>query len=200
MGSSDRAAALEEIHAQVRRCQLCGLGRARARAVPGDGPVDSRIMFIGEGPGREEDEQGRPFVGAAGRLLTTLLRTIGLDRRDVFITNIVKCRPPGNRDPLPEEIEACRDYLVGQIALITPAVICTLGRFAAQSLINPQFAISRQHGKPTRISGILHYPLYHPAAALHQASLIDALEADMRELGDLLRRELPGGPARAQHA
>jgi len=171
--------------------------------------VASRIMFVGEGPGAEEDRLGRPFVGAAGRLLTNLLGGIGIDRRHVFITNLVKCRPPGNRDPLPEEIAACHDYLVAQIALITPQVICTLGRFAAQSLIGPQLSISREHGKARRISGILHVPIYHPAAALHQASVVDALEGDMRglramldregvELKAILDREQPGGRADAR--
>jgi DNA polymerase len=130
-------------------------------------------MFVGEAPG-----------------VTHLLKTIDLDRRAVFITNVVKCRPPGNRDPDPEEIAACNDHLLAQIALITPKVICTLGRFAAQTLIDKGLSISRQHGKPRRISGILYVPLYHPAAALHQARLIDSLEADMRQLRTILAQEL----------
>jgi DNA polymerase len=152
-------------------------------------------MFVGEGPGGEEDAQGRPFVGAAGRLLTNLLRTIGVDRREVFITNVVKCRPPGNRDPLPEEIEACNEYLLTQIALIKPKIICTLGRFAGQTLIAKGLGISREHGKARRISGILYVPLYHPAAALHQQGLIDALEADFRGLRAILDKELGHSPA-----
>jgi DNA polymerase len=147
-------------------------------------------MLVGEGPGEEEDRQGRPFVGAAGRLLTNLLRGIGIARQNVFITNLVKCRPPGNRDPSPEEIEACHDYLLTQIALITPKVICTLGRFAGQWLISRQLSISREHGRPRRISGILYVPIYHPAAALHQPSVIDALESDMRQLRKALDQEL----------
>jgi len=154
-------------------------------------------MFVGEAPGREEDQQGRPFVGPAGRLLTNLLKTIDLDRRNVFITNVVKCRPPENRDPLPEEIATCNEYLLAQIALITPKVLCTLGRFAGQTLIDKSLSISRQHGKARRISGILYVPLYHPAAALHQASLIDSLEADMRQLRQILARELGASPAKA---
>ena len=150
-------------------------------------------MFVGEAPGGEEDAQGRPFVGAAGRLLTHLLKGIGIDRREVFITNVVKCRPPGNRDPLPEEIAACNDHLLTQIALIMPKVLCTLGRFASQTLIDKRLSISREHGKARRMSGILYVPLYHPAAALHQQGLIDALEADMRELRKILSQEL-GGP------
>jgi DNA polymerase len=151
-------------------------------------------MFVGEAPGGDEDQQGRPFVGPAGRLLTHLLKTINLDRRQVFITNVVKCRPPGNRDPSPEEIAACNEYLLTQIALITPKVLCTLGRFAGQTLIDKRLSISREHGKPRRVSGILYLPLYHPAAALHQARLIDSLEADMRQLSRVLAQELGTPP------
>lgn len=147
-------------------------------------------MFVGEAPGAEEDQQGRPFVGAAGRVLTQLLASIGLDRRRVFITNVVKCRPPGNRDPLPEEIAECNDYLLAQIALITPRVVCTLGRFAGQTLVDAKLSISREHGKPRRVSGILYIPLYHPAAALHQQRLIDALEDDMAKVRVVLDQEL----------
>jgi uracil-DNA glycosylase family 4 len=190
LGSSDTAEALEEVHSEIRRCRRCPLSRTRTKAVPGEGAPDASVMFVGEAPGGDEDRQGRPFVGAAGRLLTHLLKTIDLDRRAVFITNVVKCRPPGNRDPSPEEIDACNDHLLAQIALITPKVICTLGRFAAQTLIDKGLSISRQHGKPRRLSGILYVPLYHPAAALHQARLIDPLEADMRQLRDILAQEL----------
>ena len=189
MGSSDATEALQEVHAQIRRCRGCSLGRTRKQAVPGEGAADAEIIFVGEAPGGDEDQQGRPFVGAAGRLLTQLLNSIGLDRDTVFITNVLKCRPPGNRDPLPEEIEACHEHLLAQIALITPKLICTLGRFAAQTLIDSGLSISREHGKERRISGILYVPLYHPAAALHQARLIDDLEADMRRLRSILDRE-----------
>jgi DNA polymerase len=147
-------------------------------------------MFVGEAPGHDEDRQGRPFVGAAGRVLTEQLKKIGIDRRQVFITNIVKCRPKGNRDPEPAEIDACRDHLLTQIAILNPKVICTLGRFAARSLIDDSISISREHGKARRISGILYLPIYHPAAALHQARLIDALESDFRELRSALDNEL----------
>ena len=194
MASSDLEAALVEVGEEIRRCRGCELSRVRARAVPGEGRADAAIMFVGEAPGGEEDAQGRPFVGAAGRLLTNLLRTIGVDRRDVFITNVVKCRPPGNRDPLPEEIAACNEYLLTQIALIKPKIICTLGRFAGQTLIDKGLGISREHGKARRISGILYVPLYHPAAALHQQGLIDALEADFRALRAILEKELGRSP------
>ena len=202
MGSSDTAEALEEVHSEIRRCRRCPLSRTRTKAVPGEGAPDASIMFVGEAPGGDEDQQGRPFVGAAGRLLTHLLKTIDLDRPAVFITNVVKCRPPGNRDPSPEEIDACNDHLLAQIALITPKVICTLGRFAAQTLIDKSLSISRQHGKPRRLSGILYVPLYHPAAALHQARLIDSLESDMRQLRDILAQELgtPNAEEKGDHA
>jgi uracil-DNA glycosylase family 4 len=202
LGSSDTAEALEEVHSEIRRCRRCPLSRTRTKAVPGEGAPDASVMFVGEAPGGDEDRLGRPFAGAAGRLLTHLLKTIDLDRRAVFITNVVKCRPPGNRDPSPEEIDACNDHLLAQIALITPKVICTLGRFAAQTLIDKGLSISRQHGKPRRLSGILYVPFYHPAAALHQARLIDPLEADMRQLRDILAQELgtPNAEKKADNA
>ncbi|MFB3882346.1 MAG: uracil-DNA glycosylase family protein [Armatimonadota bacterium] len=193
MALSDAEQALEEVHARVRVCTLCPLHRSRTKAVPGEGAVNARIMFVGEGPGSDEDRQGRPFVGAAGRLLTEQLRRIGLPRQRVFITNIVKCRPPGNRDPEPSEIEACRDYLLSQIAIIEPLVICALGRHAAHALISPDLSITREHGRPRRMSGILYLPLYHPAAALHQARYVSALESDFTQLRAVVEREL--GPA-----
>ena len=190
LDSSDTASALKHVSAQIRSCRRCALCRARNSAVPGEGSADAQVMFVGEAPGAEEDRQGRPFVGAAGRVLTQLLASIGLDRRRVFITNVVKCRPPGNRDPLPEEIAECNDYLLAQIALITPRVVCTLGRFAGQTLVDEKLSISREHGKARRVSGILYLPLYHPAAALHQQRLIDALEDDMAKLRLVLDEEL----------
>jgi DNA polymerase len=165
--------------------------------VPGEGSLTAELMFVGEGPGAEEDQQGRPFVGTAGRLLTHLLRSIGIERESVFITNVVKCRPPGNRDPLPEEIGACNDYLLAQIALITPKVICTLGRFAGQTLIEKAMSITREHGRARRMSGILYVPLYHPAAALHKQDLVGALEEDFRKLRAVLEQEGAGLPPRA---
>ena len=200
MASSDAEDALDQVHAQIRACRLCSLSQNRTRAVPGEGAGAADVMFVGEAPGGDEDRQGRPFVGPAGRLLTEQLKKIGIDRRNAFITNVVKCRPPGNRDPQPAEIEACRDHLLSQIALINPKVICTLGRFAAQTLIDPRLSITRQHGNPRRMSGILYLPIYHPAAALHQARLIDALESDFRRLRALLDEELddtPSSPRRA---
>lgn len=181
-----RVAMLEEIAAQVRVCPLCRLSLSRRLAVPGEGSPTAEVMFIGEGPGADEDAQGRPFVGAAGRLLNELLAGIGLRREDVFITNIVKCRPPGNHEPLPGEIEACRDYLLGQIAIIGPRVICTLGRIAAQALVDPGFKITREHAQPRRKDGITYVPLYHPAAALHRTGLDQTLHQDMQVLRRIL--------------
>lgn len=179
---------LEELAEGIRVCTRCALCRGRRNAVPGEGPADARIIFVGEGPGEQEDAQGRPFVGAAGQFLNELLSEAGIDRRDVFITNIVKCRPPGNRDPRPDEVEACSDWLMGQIAVINPRVVCTLGRPALHTLIDPNAAIGREHGKPREITGMLFVPLYHPAAALHQQSLRPTLLEDMRRLRAILEQ------------
>lgn len=142
-------------------------------------------MFIGEGPGFHEDQQGRPFVGAAGRFLEELLALIGLTREQVFIANVIKCRPPGNRDPLAEEIEACRPFLDRQIELVRPKLVVTLGRFSMARAF-PNGRISRIHGQPRKIGGILYYPMYHPAAALHQPRLRAVIEGDMRKIPELI--------------
>jgi DNA polymerase len=144
-------------------------------------------MFIGEAPGFHEDQQGLPFVGAAGRFLEDLLATIGLTREQVFIANVIKCRPPGNRDPLPEEIEACRPFLDRQIELISPKLVVTLGRFSMARAF-PNARISRIHGRPRKIDGILYYPMYHPAAALHQPRLRGLIEEDMRRIPELIEQ------------
>jgi DNA polymerase len=144
-------------------------------------------MFIGEAPGFHEDQQGRPFVGAAGRFLEELLDHIGLKREDVFIANVIKCRPPGNRDPLPEEIEACKPFLDRQIELIQPKLVVTLGRFSMARAF-PKARISRIHGQPRKIGGVLYYPMYHPAAALHQPSLRSTVEEDMRRIPELIEQ------------
>lgn len=182
---------LREIAAEISGCTRCPLCRARTVAVPGEGPADADIMFVGEGPGFQEDQQGRPFVGPAGALLNELLQQAGLRRQRVFITNLVKCRPPGNREPSPDEVSACRDYLNAQIALINPSVICTLGRPALQTLVAPQASIGREHGVPRQVDGILFIPLYHPAAALHRQDLRPALVEDMRKLRLILERTQP---------
>jgi uracil-DNA glycosylase family 4 len=144
-------------------------------------------MFIGEAPGFHEDQQGRPFVGAAGRFLEELLESIGLTREDVFITNVIKCRPPGNRDPLPEEIEACEPYLDRQIELLQPKLVVTLGRFSMTRAF-PKARISHIHGQPRKIGGVVYYPMYHPAAALHQPSLRRTVVEDMLRIPELMEQ------------
>ncbi len=178
-------AILEQIAAEVRVCTKCELARTRTHAVPGEGNPRARIMFIGEAPGWHEDQQGRPFVGAAGKFLNELLSLAGLKREDVFITNVVKCRPPGNRDPLPDEIAACAPYLERQIAAIDPEVIVTLGRFSMARWF-PGERISRIHGQPKWVDGRLIVPMYHPAAALHQSAFRAAIEEDFAKLPKIL--------------
>ena len=176
---------LTDLAAEVSVCTKCILSKSRVKAVPGDGPENAAIMFVGEGPGFHENQQGRPFVGPAGQFLEELLESIGMQRDQVFITNVVKCRPPGNRDPLPEEIEACRPYLDRQIALIKPKVIVTLGRFSMARAF-PNAKISQIHGQPRKVEGIVYVPMYHPAAALHQPSLRKTVEEDFKKLPQIL--------------
>ena len=176
---------LTHLAAEVSVCTKCILSRSRVKAVPGEGPENASIMFIGEGPGFNENQQGRPFVGAAGKFLEELLQSIGMKRDQVYITNVVKCRPPGNRDPLPEEIEACRVYLDRQIALIKPKVIVTLGRFSMARAF-PNAKISQIHGQPRKVNGIVYVPMFHPAAALHQPSLHKTVEEDFQKLPKIL--------------
>ncbi len=178
---------LEALAAEIAECTRCLLHQGRTKAVPGEGPENADIMFIGEGPGFHEDQQGRPFVGAAGRFLEELLALIELKREDVFIANVIKCRPPGNRDPLPEEIEACRPFLDRQIELIQPKLVVTLGRFSMARAF-PKARISRIHGQPRKIGGVIYYPMYHPAAALHQPSLRPTVEEDMRRIPELIEQ------------
>ncbi len=178
---------LAQIAKEVSRCTLCGLHTARKKAVPGEGPSDSDILFIGEGPGFHENEEGRPFVGAAGRFLEDLLASISLRREQVFICNVVKCRPPGNRDPQPEEIEACRPYLDRQIAAISPAVIVTLGRFSMARYFGTA-KISSVHGQAKTVDGRLVVAMFHPAAALHQPGLKSSIEDDFRKLPALIEQ------------
>ena len=177
---------LSQVAKETAVCTKCELHHSRKNAVPGEGPSDADILFIGEGPGFHENEQGRPFVGAAGRFLEELLVNIGMSREQVYITNVVKCRPPGNRDPRPEEIETCtHDYLDRQIQAINPKVIVTLGRFS-MALYLPNAKISEVHGQPVRVKGRLVVPMYHPAAALHQGSLRPVVESDFAKLPELI--------------
>jgi uracil-DNA glycosylase len=176
---------IERIADQIRVCPLCELARTRTNAVPGAGDSKARIMLIGEGPGWQEDKEGLPFVGASGKFLTELIASAGLTRDEVFITNIVKCRPPGNRDPLPDEISACAPYLDRQIALIDPDVIVTLGRFSMARWF-PGERISKIHGQAKKDGHRLIVPMYHPAAALHQGALRGTIEEDFARLPKLL--------------
>ena len=177
--------ALTELYEEIANCQRCILSQARTHTVPGEGPEDAEIVFIGEGPGFHEDQQGRPFVGQAGRLLEELLEGIGLTREDVYICNVIKCRPARNRDPQPEEIEACKPYLDRQIELIGPRMIVTLGRFSMERYF-PGAKISHIHGRPRKMGGIIYYPMYHPAAALHQRKWLQVIEEDMAKIPQVL--------------
>ena len=171
---------LPSLSAAVHQCGRCALGHSRTRAVPGVGPANARIMIVGEAPGQNEDQQGEPFVGAAGKLLDQLLAGIGLSRGEVFITNILKCRPPGNRDPLPAEAEACSPYLERQLQLIHPEVVLVLGRHALARLLPGYDSISRLHGKVIVKDGVTYIPIYHPAAALYNSFLMAPLEQDFK--------------------
>jgi uracil-DNA glycosylase family 4 len=181
---------IADVAAGVRGCTRCGLHKGRKLAVPGEGPATCDLMFIGEGPGFHENEQGRPFVGPAGKLLEQLLSSIGLTRRDVFITNVVKCRPPGNRDPLPEEMAACADFLTEQIALVNPRIVVTLGRFSMARWF-PGESISRIHGQQRQFGALWVFPCFHPAAALRQERYRELLEADFLKLPALLAQLAP---------
>ena len=178
---------LQAIAAEVAVCAACKLQHSRKNTVPGEGPADADLMFIGEGPGFHENEQGRPFVGAAGRFLEELLASIGLKREDVFIGNVVKCRPPGNRDPQNDEIEACAAFLERQIQAIDPKVIITLGRFSMQRYF-PGARISAIHGQARVVNNRLVVPMYHPAAALHQPSLRQVVKDDFARLPELVAK------------
>jgi DNA polymerase len=172
---------LPQLARAVHDCTRCPLHLERTRAVPGEGNPQAELMFIGEGPGFHEDRQARPFVGASGKFLDELLNGIGYKRADVFIANVVKCRPPGNRDPQPEELEACRDYLDRQIELIDPKVIVTLGRFSMYRFF-PGASISKIHGQPQPVGQRLIVPMFHPAAALHQPKWRPLLVEDFQKL------------------
>lgn len=178
---------LTQIAKEVSTCQKCALYHSRKFSVPGEGPENSDVMFIGEGPGFHENEQGRPFVGAAGNFLNELLAEGGLKRSDVWIGNVVKCRPPGNRDPLPEELSACNEYLERQIAAINPKIIITLGRFSMGKYM-PGAKISSVHGQMRRVGDRFVIAMFHPAAALHQAALKPAILKDFSQLPKLLEQ------------
>jgi uracil-DNA glycosylase len=196
--ASERRELLKAVYEEARGCTRCPLHQTRTTVVFGAGNADANLMFIGEAPGANEDRIGLPFVGQAGKLLDKLLGEIGLERGDVFIANTLKCRPPNNRDPQPNEIEACNDYLRQQVDLIEPTVICTLGNFSTKLLRADSTGISRLHGREeVRIIGpraVRLYPLYHPAAALYTPSMLEALRADFYRIPDLLALGPPEQP------
>ena len=177
--------ALSELYKEIALCQQCEIAKYRTKVVPGEGPEDAEIMFIGEAPGWHEDQQGRPFVGPAGLYLDELLASINLKREQVYIANVIKCRPQGNRDPLPTEILNCRNWLDRQIELICPKIIVTLGRYS-MAMFFPGKSISKLHGTAQKRDDIIYYAMYHPAAALHQQSLRQTIEADMLKIPSLL--------------
>jgi uracil-DNA glycosylase family 4 len=197
--SAERREQLKAVYAEARGCTRCPeLARTRTQVVFGAGNADADLMFVGEAVRAREDEQGIPFVGAAGKLLDELLGEVGLARSDVFIANVLKCRPPGNRDPLPAEIDNCQDYLMEQVQRIEPRVICTLGNFSTKLLRADPTGISRLHGQAEiRVIGrraVRLYPLFHPAAALYTRSLLETLRADFARLPALLELALPQQP------
>ena len=190
---------LAQLAHQIAACQQCTLYATRKFAVPGEGPADAQVMLIGEGPGFYENEQGRPFVGSAGNFLNELLAKAGLNRDDVFITNVVKCRPPDNRDPMPEELASCRDYLENQIAAINPKIIITLGRFS-MAVFFPMARIGAVHGQIKKVNDRLVVPMYHPAAALHQPALKSTVERDFTHLADCIKQNVAARPAQPKPA
>lgn len=178
---------LEKLAKQIKVCTRCELHRSRTEAVPGEGPTHAEIMFIGEGPGASEDKQGRPFVGASGKFLDQLLEQAGVTRTEVFITNVVKCRPPGNRDPLPDEIDICTsNYLQHQIEIVKPSIIVTLGRHS-MNLFFKGAKITQIHGQMRKVGDRFVIAMFHPAAALHQLSLKPTIMADFARLPELLK-------------
>lgn len=179
---------LDELRVQVESCRRCPLCDGRTQTVFGVGNSHARVMFIGEAPGKNEDLQGEPFVGAAGHYLNELLGCAGLRREDVFIANVLKCRPPGNRDPRPEEIQTCTPYLREQTRTIDPEVLVTLGKFSTQFVLKTQVGITRLHGRVQRAGKFLVFPIFHPAAALYDGAKREALENDFVTLGQLLHQ------------
>ncbi len=188
---SERQQQLDILDGEVRACQKCPLCRTRTKAVPGEGPVDAEILFVGEGPGFHEDRQGRPFVGPAGRFLEELINSVGLQRDRVYITNVVKCRPPENRDPAPAEIAACASYLDRQLAIISPKIVVTLGRYSMARHFSGQ-SITRIHGQPKRENGVIIFPLFHPAAGLRSPDVAEMTRQDVRRIPALLEEARSG--------
>lgn len=187
MSERENELSLPDLQKQVRGCGKCSLSGTRKHTVFGEGAGNARLLFVGEAPGEEEDEQGRPFVGRAGKLLDQMIERIGLQRKEVYICNVLKCRPPGNRDPEPPEVEACRDFLIGQLDLIKPKVICTLGRHAYNTLLGVDERITRIRGMVTEYRGTKLLPTYHPSFLLRNAGKVKEAWEDMEKLKQLLR-------------
>lgn len=177
---------LPQLSASLQDCQRCQLSAGRTQVVFGTGNPHASIMFVGEAPGFYEDREGVPFVGAAGKLLTELLQSIGLERSDIYIANVIKCRPPNNRDPLPDEIDTCKPFLLQQISLIQPKLVCTLGNFATQTLLERKVGITKVRGQVIQLEHFVVFPLLHPAAALHQGNLRVPLKEDFQKLKAVL--------------
>src|SRR5262245_31577960 len=190
----ERFSRLEELRQEASGCERCRLAENRTQVVFGVGNPDAELMFVGEAPGFHEDKQGFPFVGQAGKLLDQLLAGIGLERSDVYVANVLKCRPPGNRDPMPDEIESCESYLFRQVELIQPTLVATLGNFATKLLSGKQAGITRVHGQEQEVTlggrRVLLYPLYHPAAAHYTPRMLEVLQEDFRRIPELLGRVL----------
>ena len=185
--TQDNHSALLQLNEEIRVCPDCELSATRTHAVPGEGRPDAEIVFIGEAPGYHEDQQARPFIGPAGKFLDQLLASIGMKREDVYICNVIKCRPPNNRDPLPKEIQACHKWLNRQLEVIGPKLVATLGRYSLARYF-PGEPISRIHGQERQVGDGVVVPMYHPAAALHQASLRHTIETDFKKLPAFLER------------
>jgi uracil-DNA glycosylase len=200
--ATERRERLKAVYEEARGCVRCPLHQTRTQVVFGSGNADAELMFIGEAPGANEDRQGLPFVGQAGKLLDKLLAEIGLARSEVFIANCLKCRPPGNRDPQPNEIASCESYLRAQVELIEPTMICTLGNFSTKLLRGDNTGISRLHGREEELvvgeRAVRLYPLYHPAAALYTPATLEALRADFHRIPDLLAQGPPPQPERIE--
>ncbi len=189
---TEKAKALKQLSEVVEACQKCDLAQGRTTVVFGDGSPDADIVFVGEAPGYHEDLQGKPFVGSAGRFLDELLQDIlGLSRGDVYIANVIKCRPPENRDPTSTEIETCKPYLMKQLEIIAPKVVCTLGNFAAKTLTGRKEGITRLRRKAIKVTTFYVFPIYHPAAALHRGDLYDEVRQDFVSLKEFLEAPMP---------
>jgi DNA polymerase len=177
---------MERLHEETRKCMKCGLCKDRIKAVPGEGPSNAELMFVGEAPGRMEAEKGRPFIGRAGKLLTDLIQSIGLDRKEVFITSVVKCRPPKNRKPTKEEVEACMPYLKKQMEVIKPKVVVLLGNTAIQSVLGGKTGVTKVHGKTVARDGRLYFLTFHPAAGIRGTRIKQKLFEDFKELKKII--------------